>query len=332
VRLSDIRAGSGCLCLAGASTGRSIMSISVIEPIGWALRRTWMILFRGFSLRKWFVLGFCAWLAALADGSLPLVPPIQLVDEMNREMAGDPGLFVLVVIAAVAVVITVALVLLWISSRGWLMFLDGVVHNRGAVKEPWRQFRERGDSLFRFRVALGVGGIAGFILIGGACLWVAWPDIDAEEFRTGAVVAIVLGGVLLVPFGIALALVGAVLRDFIVPVMFIRNVPVGVAWDILRRDLLPGRGWVFVRFYLMRFLLGLTIWIVAMLPALLFCCCCLDRLPYVGALIGLPWHVFSRCYPLYVLEQLGTEWCPFLEGPVSQFDPAAPPPLPPPAP
>jgi len=308
------------------------MAISVIEPIGWALRRTGLVLFRGFSIRKWFVLGFCAWLAVLADGSLTIMPPIQLFGEMNKEMTDAPGLFVLVAIAAVAVVITIALVLLWISSRGWFMFLDGVVHNRGAVKAPWREFRERGDSLFRFRVVLGVAGLVGLIVIGGACLLVAWPDIDAEEFRTGAVVAIVLAGVLLVPFGIAFALVGAVLRDFVVPVMFIRNVPVGVAWDILRRDILPGHGWVFVRFYLMWALLGLTVWIVGMLPVLLFCCCCLDRVPYVGTLIWLPWHVFARCYPLYVLEQFGAEWCPFLEGPVSQFDPAAPPPLPPPPP
>jgi len=307
------------------------MIISVIQPIGWALRRTKMVLFQGFSIRKWFVLGFCAWLATLADGRLNLMPPIQLVEDMPREMADDLGFVILVAIAVVAVVIAVALVLLWLSSRGWFMFLDGVVHNRGAVKEPWRVFRERGDSLFRFRVGLGAVGLVGLLVIGGACLAVAWPDIAAEEFRTGAVVAIVLGSVLLVPFGIAFALVCAVLYDFVVPVMFLRNVPVDVAWDILRRELLPEHFRTFVLFYLMRTVLGLTIWIVRMVPVLLCCCCCFDSIPYISTVLLLPWHVFIRCYPLYVLEQFGTEWCPFLEGPVSQFDMAAPPPLPPPA-
>jgi hypothetical protein len=47
------------------------MAISVTDPIGWALTRTGRMLFKPFDGRKWFVLGFCAWLANLGVGGGP---------------------------------------------------------------------------------------------------------------------------------------------------------------------------------------------------------------------------------------------------------------------
>ena len=44
------------------------MNISVVDPIGQSLKRTSEILFKPFDLRKWFVLGFCAFLAYLGEG------------------------------------------------------------------------------------------------------------------------------------------------------------------------------------------------------------------------------------------------------------------------
>ena len=40
--------------------------VSVMEPIGHAINKTKYILFDPFNLEKWFVIGFCAWLAGLA--------------------------------------------------------------------------------------------------------------------------------------------------------------------------------------------------------------------------------------------------------------------------
>ncbi len=44
-----------------------IPSISVIDPINPAIERVRTILFRPFDLGKWFVIGFCAWLAQLGN-------------------------------------------------------------------------------------------------------------------------------------------------------------------------------------------------------------------------------------------------------------------------
>ena len=42
--------------------------ISVAEPVSPALERVKRILFQPFDLGKWFVIGFCAWLAQLGEG------------------------------------------------------------------------------------------------------------------------------------------------------------------------------------------------------------------------------------------------------------------------
>ena len=41
--------------------------VSVIDPITPAIERAKIMLFRPFELKRWFVIGFCAWLAYL-DG------------------------------------------------------------------------------------------------------------------------------------------------------------------------------------------------------------------------------------------------------------------------
>ena len=41
--------------------------ISVTAPVGQALDRVKRMLFQPFDLGKWFVIGFCAWLAGLGE-------------------------------------------------------------------------------------------------------------------------------------------------------------------------------------------------------------------------------------------------------------------------
>ena len=43
------------------------LEISVTAPVSAALERVKQVLFRPFDLGKWFVIGFCAWLALLGQ-------------------------------------------------------------------------------------------------------------------------------------------------------------------------------------------------------------------------------------------------------------------------
>lgn len=303
------------------------MAISVTEPIGWALTRTGRMLFKPFEWRKWFVLGFCAWLANLGEGGGPNVNlggwgsggpsggghgPFDPLLDWGREHV---GLVILVAVAAFIVILALSLVIIWLSSRGKFMFLDGVVRNRGAVVEPWHRFRTPGNSLFGFRVVFGLAALAVVFLIGGAGLAIAWPDIQAERFGAMAVAGIAVGVLLFFSFVVIVAVIGALLEDFVVPVMYLRGVRTLAAWGILWREILPGRFWKIVLFYLMKFVLGIGIAVVAILATCFTCC--LAIVPYLGTVILLPIFVFMRSYSVYFLQQFGPGWqfFPAMEGP-----------------
>jgi hypothetical protein len=294
------------------------MAISVTEPIGWALTRTGRMLFKPFEWRKWFVLGFCAWLANLGEGGGPNVNlrggvpggrsgggpgPFEPVLDWGREHV---GLVILLAVLALVVLLAIGLVLMWLSSRGKFMFLDGVVRNRGAVVEPWHRFRTPGNSLFGFRVVFGLAALAVVLLIGGAGLAIAWPDIQAERFGAMAVAGILAGALLMTPAIVVLGLIAALLEDFVVPVMYLRGVRTLAAWGILWREVLPGHGWKFVLFYLMKFVLGIGVGIAAIVATCFTCC--LTIIPYLGTVILLPIFVFMRSYSVYFLQQFGPGW------------------------
>ena len=67
-----------------------------------------------------------------------------------------------VVVFAVIFFIVLWLVFTWLSSRGRFMFLHCVAGNKAEVKIPWAKFREHANSLFVFRIVLG---LVGFVVI-----------------------------------------------------------------------------------------------------------------------------------------------------------------------
>ncbi len=298
------------------------MAISVIDPIGSAFKRVGLVLFKPFDLRKWFVLGFCAWLAHLGEGGAHF--------NVGGNYGGDGGgpspigeafaeavewaeehltLVISVGVAVLLLLIAIGLVLSWLRARGKFMFLDGVVRNRGAVVEPWRRFRALGNSLFWFRLVFGLIAFGVFVLIVLLGLAIAWADIQAEEFGVAAVAAILTFLVLWLPCGLTVIVVSLFLEDFIIPVMYLRNLRTVPAWGVFYRELLRGHVGPIVLFYLMKIVLALGIGIATCL-AVCFTCC-LAALPYLGAVILLPLLVFGRCYSLHFIQGFGDAWMVF---------------------
>lgn len=299
------------------------MAISVTEPIGAAVGRVGLVLFRPFNIGKWFVLGFCAWLACLGEGGggggsanfntgrsfgrgAARLALNDVVDSVIAWVQTHFGLVLFLSILVLLVLIALGLVLTWLSSRGKFMFLDGVVQNRGAVMEPWRRFKALGNSVFWFRVVLGLIGMVAFGLIVVLGLALAWHDIAAREFGAGAIVALIVGGALLLPFAVVMAIVNLLLNDFVIPAMYLHNTRVLAAWGLFRGEILPGQVGMIVLFYLMKIVLGIAIGIIALVVACVTCC--IAALPYIGTVILLPLFVFSRSYSLYFLQQFGPRW------------------------
>jgi hypothetical protein len=128
----------------------------------------------------------------------------------------------------------------------------------------------------------------------------------ADQFGPGALAGILLAVGFFLFFGIAFAVFMAVVKDFVVPVMYLRNVPATDALRIFRRELLAGHVGAFLLFYLMKIVLGMAAAGIAVVALCLTCC--MAALPYIGSVFFLPISVFFQCYNLHFLEQFGPQW------------------------
>ena len=295
-------------------------TVSVIEPIGPAFEKVKTILFSPFDLRKWFVIGFCAWLAFLGKsgggnggGGRGGGPPDV------HEGFGQAKVFVLenlgwiipVVLIGVMLIIVLWLVSIWLSSRGRFMFLHCVAENKAEVKVPWVKFRQHANSLFLFRIVLG---LIGFAVIGLPCL-LAVGLIAITIANNGSVAAAVLGIVLIVLMIIAIsivfALIGKFTMDFVVPIMFLRTTSCTAGWREFLTILSVNKV-RFVLYILFQIVIAIVIGAIFSIGFCIGCClCCVSLLlliPYIGTVILLPVLVFKRAYSLLYLGQFGPEF------------------------
>ncbi len=196
--------------------------------------------------------------------------------------------------------------IVFLSSRGVFMLLDGVASGQATVKRSWREQAGAANSLFGFRmIAWAVTVGLTLLTLGGAGL-MGWEDFRRGSFGLRGVWAVTMGLPTLAMWWMGYATAIALLKDFIAATMYHRGVGVQAAWGVFWREVARGRMWPLTLFYLMRLLLGIG---VAMLAAMVMCAtCCMGALPYIRDVMLLPVWVLLRAYSLYFLAQIGPEW------------------------
>lgn len=313
-------------------------AIELFIPLGRAFDRMVGALFRPFDLAKWCVVGFSCWLARLLSGSgFGFGGGGGGGRAESAEAAGwggaaagatgfedwAPLLALPLVGCIVVVVLAVILVLLWLSSRGHFLFLDHVVHDRTAIREPWREHGRQGDSLFLWRLGFGV---AAFFLVALALLPMLFALAPwAGDGAPVEVLPVVLSLPLVLVAVVALLYVHLFLIDFVVPIMYRERIGAVAAW----RRFLPLFGRHPGHFLLYGLLvLGLHLGVGLGVAAVGFATCCLGFLiliiPYVGTVILLPVHYTFRAYSLEVLAQHGPGLDLWPAPPPSETGPTAP--------
>lgn len=289
--------------------------ISVVDPLEPALRTTRRILFEPFDLGKWFVIGFCAFLAMLGSGGGGGGGGFN---RRNRGSVGPPEVrdYLLanlywIVPAAVAVFLVglaIWLVLVWLSSRGKFMFLHCVALNRAEIVLPWRQYSVEANSLFVFRAcagllfivpfltALGLGFVL-FLTMGGS------PDGRLPGMAIGFVLLFVLVAVIL---GILSLIYRFLVEDVLTPVMYTRRLLAVPAAKVVL-ELVRAHVGTFVLYLLFRVVLVIVTIVIIVLVVLITCCVagCLLMIPYIGTVLLLPILIFIRAYALHFLSQFG---------------------------
>ncbi|NQT03547.1 MAG: hypothetical protein HQ580_16080, partial [Planctomycetes bacterium] len=216
-----------------------------------------------------------------------------------------------VAILAVAVGIVLWLVFTWLSSRGRFMFLHCVAQNKAEVTTPWTKFRQHANSLFLFRIVLG---LIGFITI-GLPLLLAVGVIIMMVAGDGAIVIGLLGGVIIgliiLVSSIIFALISKFTMDFVVPIMFLRTTSCISGWREFLTILSVNKA-RFVLYILFQIIIAIVIGVIISMGFCIGCClCCASLLlliPYIGTVILLPVLVFKRAYSLLYLKQFGPEF------------------------
>jgi hypothetical protein len=297
--------------------------VSVIDPISPAIERVKMMLFKPFDLGKWFAVGFCAWLAYLGSGGScgnggggnwnshhgPHEERAEIAKAVNSAkeyLLHNLCWIIPLAVIVVVLMIGIGLLIAWLNSRGQFMFLHCVAENKSEVKNPWHKFRTHGNSLFLFRIVLGLIGFAavavpllGIVLL---IIMMAAKAVTAIVF----IPIIMLLGLIVFVLAIALTLVRKFTFDFVVPIMFLRTASCTAGWREFLTVLSVNKARLAL-YILFQIVISIAIGTIIFIGFCIGCClCCVSVLlliPYIGTVILLPLFVFKRAYSLYYLRQ-----------------------------
>jgi len=302
--------------------------VSVVTPISQAWARMSRVCFMPFDIVKWFCLGFSLFLSGLwgsvwqfLQNALNFLPFDALDAVFVPPRPGQPVADYLQQVGPTfAAVVGVGFLVLYViygltsyfAARGSFMFLDGLVHNRADLKQPWRRYARAGNALFVFKMIVTLAfWLINFVTV-AVVLWLVWPDIVAEQpgARTQWALIVALP---IVAVSALLYFKGMVITsDFIVPMM-LREADAGLgpwrAWWVWLREFLKGHIWSIILFYLLRSVFVMAIGSIVLLA----CCftCGLAALPYLSSVALLPAFAFDRLYSAYYVQQFGPRWLLF---------------------
>ncbi len=297
----------------------TIKNISVTDPVGKAIERTKTILFSPFDLSKWFTIGFCAWLATLGeggssyngnwgggntgghDGNIDFQGIVNYI-HANLIWIIPVGLGVLVIL------LTIGLVLSWLRCRGKFMFLYNVAQNKAEVIIPWKDYAAEGNSLFVFKIVLGLISFACFIPLAAGWFAAVVPLIRSEKLIVASIGIIIVLFVVTLIYIIAMLVIVKFTDYFVIPTMYLNRVKCFEAWKQFGALLKNNIG-SFILFLLFMIVLSIAASTLVILGILGTCCiaCCFLAIPFIGTVVMLPILVFMRSYTAYYLAQYGRQ-------------------------
>lgn len=265
-----------------------------------------------FDASKWLGLAFCAFLAncSKGGGGGNAFSGFDSVDDgmgfkeyvvSSMYSLIEMGPLVFAAIGAVVVMVILLRVLaVWVGSRGHFMFIDGILHNRGNVTEPWNRFRGLAHSLFLTRVSVDVFmwlglGIFGVLIAFGMVTIAASPAIGGLTVLSAFLL-------LLLPGLFAVGMIHFIIDTLLIPAMYKSGKRASEVWPTVKSDLISGHWGDLFLYGLVR--IGLHIGVGIATIVITLCTCCIPALPYIGTVALLPFIIFMRSHQLAFYEEL----------------------------
>lgn len=285
-------------------------NIEIFKPFGKAFELMKKILFQPFDLKKWFIIGFAAWLANLGRGGGSFNYQFNRREELQKvnEAISQIPHPILVLGISLLIFFVFALIVLfaWLRARGGFVFIDCIAKNRGAIAEPWREFRKEGNSYFLFSLMVTFAFIVFAALLALPLIVLAIRGhyyLYLHRDRLNVYVLLAIAGWI---FVILLMIIAwALVASFMMPVMYRRRCR---AYEAFRAALSliaahPGE----ILLYCL-FLIVLAI-ATGLISCLAICAtCCIAALPYIGTVILLPVFILFRSFSLVFLRQFGADY------------------------
>jgi len=296
------------------------MKIAFIEPFSRAWNRMKIALFKPFDLHKWFVIGFNVFLVGLTEGPRGSggsgwrrehVSFREFLDSPSRVwewLMNHPGWFIGIVFI-VMFVITLGIIITWLSSRGTFMFMDNVVHDRAEVVKPWKQYKKEGNSLFVWRLIFGLICFTLFVMF-IVFFFITASHLYEDSYYNRVPVAFIVWMVLVFLFMIIVTgYISMFLKGFVAPIMYKNNIRTTKAWSRFL-SIFKQHPFHFIFYGILVFVLGFLAVISLIIAGILTCCIGLLLLiiPYIGTVVTLPvWYTF-RAFSLEFLTQFGPDF------------------------
>jgi hypothetical protein len=311
----------------------SVAKIEIFKPFGEAFELMKTILFQPFDLKKWFVIGFAAWLSNLGFGggggggskyryNTSDWQDIPWIQNLNDTLHQIPIWIIFAVgIALLILIFGLAILFAWLRARGAFMFVDCIVRNRGAIAEPWRELRKQGNSYFLF--ALLVGLII-LIVLALTALPFMLPILRGVTFAHLHDVYLICMIALWAMVLVVLIFAWVVISHLMIAIMYRRRC---LAVEAFRTAVsliakYPGEVTLYCLFWILLAIGSAMISCVAILAT-----CCIALIPYIGTVILLPLFVCLRAFGLRFIRQFGPDydvWAAVPQPPLA----TEPPPLP----
>jgi MFS family permease len=288
-------------------------TIEIMAPFRAGLEWMKAMLFRPFDFAKWLTIAFAAFISGNFGGSGGNFRGLSRLGKgdwrYSASSQGDLPNFTPFIIAAIVGFVLIALVLgvilMWVSSRGKFIFTDCVVKNRGAISEPWREYRREGNSFFLFSLVVAAGMM---VLIGITVIAIVVPLGGFSGDHTlsgGATAALVVVAIVFGLIWFALIVFWALVSHFMVPVMYRRRCLAREAFADVARLIFANPG-PFILFVLFMIVLAVAVGIVGTMLACLTCC--IGALPYISTVLLLPAIVWLAAFRLLFLRQFGDQY------------------------
>ena len=301
-------------------------SRSAVDAVTPAFQRTKELLFAPFQLRRWAKLALLAMLMGGSGGGGGVRGP-------SFPSGGGPGggggggapdfgplrdwvalhhdLMILGIVAAVVLLLLLSFLFSYLGSVARFVFMDSVIHDRVEIRRRWHELRGPGWSfcLFQWGIGLLFLGLMGLMV--GLPVLAAYNGGAFENWDANATVGLVLLIIAAVFLFIFLALlVGVIMsltRDLVLPVMYLRNEKVLLAWSSVWPKVKGNAGSVAV-YVLLKIALGMGAAIgaalVSLVGALVLCIPLgLIGLFVYGVIVGL--HLTWSWYWLWAIIPLG---------------------------